>query len=141
MPTLLLSEFGQKYETLSFAVRSSCVAEDSADASAAGQMETVLSVKGNEEVRFCKESIELNNVNLKLIAAVHKCIESAHSARALQYQNEHDSSENGVAVIIQRMVENVAAAGVVFTCDPLTGNPAQVTINVAAGLGEVFIVL
>lgn len=72
---------------------------------------------------------------------MHKCIESAYSARALRYQNEHDSGENGVAVVIQRMVENVAAAGVVFTCDPLTGNPSQVTINVAAGLGEVFVFL
>ena len=41
-----------------------------------------------------------------------------------------------MSVVIQEMV-NADAAGVMFTADPLTGNPFEILINADYGLGEV----
>jgi phosphoenolpyruvate synthase/pyruvate phosphate dikinase len=44
-----------------------------------------------------------------------------------------------MAVVVQEMVR-ADAAGVLFTCDPVTVNPAYMHISCNAGLGEVCIV-
>ena len=41
-----------------------------------------------------------------------------------------------MAVVVQEMVES-EASGVLFTRDPLTGNPGIITVNANYGLGEV----
>jgi phosphohistidine swiveling domain-containing protein len=102
------------------AVRSSAVAEDLADASFAGQYETVLDVVGPNALR----------------EAIRRVRDSASSARAQGYSASPElSGPGGMAVLVQRMLEP-AAAGVAFTADPVTGRRDEVVITAARGLGE-----
>src|SRR5260221_12434764 len=103
-----------------FAVRSSAVAEDLADASFAGQYKTVLNVHGADAVR----------------EAIRHVRTSAASVRAQQYAAAHGlSGSGGIAVLVQRMLAP-EAAGVAFTADPVTGRRDEVVITAARGLGE-----
>jgi phosphohistidine swiveling domain-containing protein len=109
-----------------FAVRSSATAEDLADASYAGQYETVLNVGLDE-----------------LPDAVRQVVDSAASARVAAYRQAHpqpapadpSGSEAGMAVLVQVMVP-ADAAGVAFTANPLTGARDEVVITAVPGLGE-----
>ncbi len=101
------------------AVRSSGVAEDLADASYAGQYETVLDVLGADT----------------LIDAVRQCWASAFSQRIKKYHREH--GKGGVprmALLVQRMI-HPDAAGVAFTMNPVTGDD-EVVVSAVKGLGE-----
>lgn len=101
------------------AVRSSGLAEDSATASFAGQLETVLGARGPDEV----------------LAAVRSCAASPHMNRARGYREHLDLDDEPAApVLVQRLVE-ADHAGVLFTRDPRTGADA-VMINASWGLGE-----
>jgi phosphohistidine swiveling domain-containing protein len=98
-----------------FAVRSSAIAEDGADHSFAGMYETVLDVAPAD-----------------LPAAVDRCLGSATAARAAAY----DPGDGvAMAVLIQRMVRP-AAAGVVLTADPVTGDRQTCVVTAVRGLGE-----
>jgi pyruvate,water dikinase len=102
------------------AVRSSAVAEDLADASFAGQYETILDVRGPDALRDA----------IRLVRA------SAVSARAEHYAAAHQlTGEGGIAVLVQRMLAP-EAAGVAFTADPVTGRRDEAVITAARGLGE-----
>ena len=101
------------------AVRSSGLVEDSATASFAGQLETVLGVTGVDEV----------------IAAIRRCGASAEAPRARSYAARVGApSESRVPVIVQRLIA-ADVAGVVFTRDPRSGADV-VVIDSAWGLGE-----
>jgi rifampicin phosphotransferase len=102
------------------AVRSSAAAEDLADASFAGQYETILGVRGAEE----------------LLDAIRRCQESAQAARVEQYRAGRAVSVDArMGVVVQRML-SPEAAGVAFTANPLTGARTEVVITAARGLGE-----
>ncbi|UVY84622.1 PEP-utilizing enzyme [Brachybacterium sp. NBEC-018] len=103
------------------AVRSSATAEDLEDASFAGQQETFLGVRGEEE----------------LLRAVRGCWASLWSARALVYRARRgiDPAEVSLAVVLQAMVE-AEAAGVLFTANPATGRRQETVVSAAWGLGE-----
>jgi phosphoenolpyruvate synthase/pyruvate phosphate dikinase len=79
------------------AVRSSATAEDLADASFAGQLDTLLNIEGDEE----------------LVAAIEKCWASLDSERAVAYRKAYatDPDAIGMAVVVQRMVQPRAAGG------------------------------
>jgi rifampicin phosphotransferase len=101
------------------AVRSSGVNEDLPNSSFAGQYETVLGVRGKEE----------------LIEAVKKCWNSQFGKRAIEYGQNHSSGPNGdMAVLIQKLVR-ADSSGVAFTRNPLTGANEVVT-NAIQGLGD-----
>ncbi len=105
------------------AVRSSAVGEDSADASFAGQFETLLNVQGAAAIR----------------AAVEHCLASAAAPRVEAYRNGvHVQGEVRMAVLVQRMVD-ATTAGVIFTADPVTGQRDRVVINAVPGLGEALV--
>ncbi len=105
------------------AVRSSAMGEDSADASFAGQFETVLRVEGVPAVR----------------EAVERCLASTAGARVEAYRNGMNAQgEVSMAVVVQRMVD-AAAAGVIFTADPVTGQRDRIVINAVPGLGEALV--
>jgi rifampicin phosphotransferase len=108
-------------ESLPVAVRSSATAEDLPGMSFAGQQESYLNVHGHAS----------------LLDAVKRCWASHWTARAIGYRARHNIAPQDVslAVVVQRLVP-AEAAGVMFTVDPLTGSPDQVTINAAWGLGE-----
>ncbi len=101
------------------AVRSSGVAEDLPDASFAGQYETVLGVEGVDAIA----------------AAVKRCWASRTSERARAYAPSDARAQQGMAILIQRLVR-ADAAGVAFTADPLTGDREVVVIEAVRGLGE-----
>ena len=80
----------------SVAVRSSACAEDSEAASFAGQQETYLHVRGEEQV----------------VSRIRDCWASFFSERALFYRSRKGSLEDlGIAVVIQRMVDPAHGAG------------------------------
>jgi pyruvate,water dikinase len=117
------AEIADAYERLGggpVAVRSSATAEDLPDASFAGQLDTFLNVTGSAE----------------LIAAVRKCWDSLHSARATAYRAARDIDHANVqmAVVVQRMIDP-AVAGVLFTANPLTGRRTEMLVDAAPGLG------
>ena len=101
-----------------FAVRSSGIAEDGAKASFAGMYESVLNVSADE-----------------LAAATDRSISSAGAARVAAYTPAGNGTDGRLAVIIQRMVAP-AAAGVVLTADPITGDRESTVISAVRGLGD-----
>ncbi|MBR2255584.1 MAG: hypothetical protein IJ856_07260, partial [Candidatus Methanomethylophilaceae archaeon] len=102
-----------------FAVRSSAVAEDLADASFAGQQDTFLNVRRGDVLRM-----------------ILTCWASYWNARAMKYR--HDASKDhlsqGMAVVVQKMVRS-DISGVMFTADPVTGED-RIVIEASWGLGE-----
>ena len=97
------------------AVRSSSTAEDTEEASFAGQYRTVLNVAGGPA----------------LIAAARGCRDSAAAAEG--YARAVGAAAGRMAVLVQRMVEP-RAAGVVFTEDPR--DTSALVVEARAGLGE-----
>ncbi len=106
------------------AVRSSATAEDVPDASFAGQQETYLWVKGEDD----------------LIRYVLKCWSSLYTPRAIAYRatKGFDHYEVSIAVVVQKMV-NSRSSGVMFTLNPTNGDESQVVIESAWGLGEAIV--
>jgi pyruvate,water dikinase len=130
IPHTLVDQIAQAYHLLasrvgmrdpSVAVRSSAVDEDGDVDSFAGQHETYLNVSGVDAI----------------IAAVQRCMESAHAPRALAYRRERGRSTEHVrlAVLIQQQIVSDVSA-VVFSANPLIGLCDDVVINASWGLGE-----
>lgn len=102
------------------AVRSSACAEDSSDASYAGQQETYLFVETLEEV----------------MEKVVECWLSFFSDRAIFYrEHKGDLEDIAIAVVVQQMVD-ATKAGVMFTVDPVNHRKDRVVIEAARGIGE-----
>ena len=102
------------------AARSSATAEDLPDASFAGQQETVLNIRGVEN----------------LLKGVQVCWASLYGARAIYYRAKQgfDHHTVNIAVVVQRLVPS-EKAGVMFTSHPVTGEPLAI-IEGSWGLGE-----
>ncbi len=102
------------------AVRSSAVGEDSQDATFAGQQETYLWVRGVEHV--CD--------------AVRDCWVSLYSPPAISYRLRlgDPTRPPAMGVTVQLMVD-AEVSGVMFTCNPVSGDPSMVAINASWGLG------
>jgi len=102
------------------AVRSSATTEDLVDASFAGQQETFLNIKGNEQ----------------LIESVKKTFASLFTARAIFYRQKkgfaHEQSY--LAVVIQKMID-AEKSGVMFSKNPLKEDES-ILIEAVWGLGE-----
>lgn len=111
-------------EDAAFAVRSSATAEDLPATSFAGQHDTYLNVRGTGAV----------------LHEVRRCWASLFTERAVAYRARnriaHDAAR--MAVVVQRMVAP-AAAGVMFTADPVTSNRRVVTVEASFGLGEALV--
>ncbi|MDG1729467.1 MAG: phosphoenolpyruvate synthase [Algibacter sp.] len=105
------------------AVRSSATAEDLPDASFAGQHETYLNVKGDEE----------------LLKAVKKCFASLYTNRAIKYREDKGFQHHTIAlsVGVQLMVRSdKASSGVGFTIEPESGFDNVILLSGVWGLGE-----
>ena len=65
-----------------------------------------------------------------------RCWASLYSPQAIEYRRRLaiPADDVAMAVVVQRLVP-AAAAGVLFTIDPLTGDPSQITIEATFGLG------
>jgi len=106
------------------AVRSSATAEDLPEASFAGQQDTFLNVQGTDAV----------------LEATRQCWASLWTARAIGYRMKQRIDQNAVqlAVVVQLLVP-AEAAGILFTVDPMTGDPDKAVISAAWGLGEAIV--
>lgn len=111
----------QHGDDLPVAVRSSAAAEDSTDASYAGQFRTFLGASGIEEV----------------LAQVQQCWNAASDLRVSSYRasRQHEPTDTGMAVIVQELVD-ARVAGVLFTQHPRTGDRSLIVIESSYGLGE-----
>ncbi len=105
-------------DEVAVAVRSSALGEDSAEATFAGQQDTYLWVRGIDAV--CD--------------AVTKCWASLHSAEAVSYRERFGVENPAMGVTIQLMVD-AAVSGVMFTCNPVSGDRSMIAINASWGLG------
>jgi len=105
------------------AVRSSATAEDSSDASWAGELETYLNTT---------EKTLLKNVKL--------CWSSLFTPRAIFYRHEKDliKTKVSVAVVVQGMVDS-EISGITFTVHPVTQDKNQMIIEAGYGLGEAIV--
>lgn len=99
------------------AVRSSALDEDGAQASLAGQHRTLLGVP-----------------SAGLVEAVAAVVRSARAPGALAYRRRLGLGPARMGVVVQRLVDAVAA-GVAFTIDPVTGAD-EVVVEATWGLGE-----
>jgi pyruvate,water dikinase len=125
MPAEIAAEIGQGFKALNaeyVAVRSSATAEDLETASFAGQQDTLLNITGTQRV----------------IAAIRSCWASLYSPRAILYRAQRPELATGdlaMAVVVQVLVP-ARVAGVMFSANPQTGDPAEVVIEGSWGLGE-----
>ena len=117
-------EMERRYgKNVDVAVRSSATAEDLPTASFAGQQETYLNVRGEEE----------------LLGKVMECFASLFTDRAISYRVDKgfDHLKVYLSVGVQKMVRSdLACSGVVFSIDTESGFEDVVYINGAYGLGE-----
>lgn len=107
-------------DDMSVAVRSSATAEDSIDASFAGEFETWIDVVGADDV----------------LEHVHRCYASVYAARVLTYLGEKDIDPRAVemAVVVQKTVRS-RCAGVMFTISPASGDRSKIVLEATWGLG------
>ena len=129
VPDSLRAEIASHYAELALAsgvqsppvaVRSSAVGEDGQDATFAGLQESYLWVRGTEHV--CD--------------AVRDCWVSLYSPPAISYRARlaRGSDAPAMGVTVQLMVD-AEVSGVMFTCNPVSGDPSMVAINASWGLG------
>lgn len=104
---------------LTVAVRSSSIAEDSADKSFAGEHDTYLWVDGAEEVD----------------RRLRECWASLITSRAVAYRGDAEPTDLAMAVVVQQMAP-ARAAGVFMTLNPVNGDRSKLMIESVLGLGE-----
>lgn len=110
-------------EEISLAVRSSATAEDSPEASFAGQNESYLNISGDDA----------------LLDAYKRCLASNFTDRSIHYKhdNHFDFFKVFLSVVVMKMVRSdIGASGVMFSLDTETAFKDVVFINAALGLGE-----
>jgi phosphoenolpyruvate synthase/pyruvate phosphate dikinase len=122
VPDALAEEIARRYAELGeppVAVRSSALGEDSQEATFAGQQETYLWVRGPDHV--CD--------------AMRDCWISLYGSPAIAYRARLGAGgETAMGVAVQTMVD-AEISGVMFTCNPVSGDPSMVAINASWGLG------
>nr|WP_232330896.1 PEP/pyruvate-binding domain-containing protein [Thermoactinomyces sp. CICC 10521] len=124
IPVRLAEQIVQAWEKVgkeyAYAVRSSATAEDLPAASFAGQQDTFLNIRGQDE----------------LLRHVRKCWASLFTDRAISYRSKNgfDHRQVYLSVVVQRMV-NPEISGIMFTADPASGNRQIISIDAGFGLG------
>lgn len=112
----LLIDFLQPSALSPFVVRSSAIGEDSAQASAAGQYETILNVTSQQG----------------LLEAIAQVQASYHHPAAVQYRRDLGAKDAAMAVLIQPQVQSVFS-GVAFSRDPMAQQGDAVVIEALSG--------
>jgi len=116
----LKDEYG---DDVSLAVRSSATAEDSPEASFAGQNDSYLNISSEAD----------------LLDAYKRCLASNFTDRSIHYKydNGFDYFKVYLCVVVMKMVRSdIGASGVMFSLDTETGFRDVVFITGALGLGE-----
>ncbi|MCP4543420.1 MAG: hypothetical protein GY832_40425 [Chloroflexi bacterium] len=98
---------------VAFAVRSSAMNEDSVQASFAGEFETVLNVRTDEDIRKAIQTVHHSRQNER--------VQAYSEAKGL-------STEHEIAVVIQQLV-HAESSGVLFPANPITGQRDQAMVS------------
>jgi len=114
-----LLEYLQPSDTNPLVVRSSAIGEDSQQASAAGQYDSILHVITQQD----------------LLAAINQCQASYDAPAAVQYRRDRGLPEAAMAVLIQKQVRGVFS-GVAFSRDPITQQGDAVVIEALPGSAQ-----
>jgi pyruvate,water dikinase len=125
LPADLVAEITDGYRALGggpVAVRSSATMEDSAEASFAGLHDSYLGVRDVPGV----------------LDAIRGCWASLDNDESVSYRRRLGLRDVAMAVVVQRMVRP-RAAGVMFTCSPVTGDRSVVAIEATWGLGSALV--
>lgn len=102
-----------------FAVRSSALHEDQLDKSAAGLHSSFINVRDERDV----------------FDAIKGCWMSLYQQEVIQYMFRLEAVDDGaVGVMLQELVP-ADSSGVLFTANPMTGDPNEFVINSTYGLG------
>jgi rifampicin phosphotransferase len=105
---------------VALAVRSSGVGEDLAEASFAGQYETVLDVRGGDAVTD----------------ALRRCLVSAQTRHVAAYRAEVAIGAAAPMAVLVQVLVSPDVAGVAFSANPVTGDRDQVLVSAVRGLGD-----
>ena len=119
----LQEEYG---EQVGLAVRSSGTAEDLPTASFAGQQETFLNIRGEQD----------------LLGACRKCFASLFTGRSVHYRVDQgfDQFQVALSIAVMKMVRSdLASSGVLFTLDTESGFRDVVFVTGTYGLGETIV--
>ena len=125
VPQAVAEEIADRYaelgggEEVAVAVSSSALGEDSEEATFAGQQESYLWVRGAHEV----------------VDAVRDCWVSLYSPQAISYRARMAASTAAAMGVTVQLMADAAVSGVMFTCNPLSGDPSMVAVNASWGLG------
>ena len=101
-----------------FAIRSSGIGEDSQDKSWAGVFDSYLYVESHDIVPY-----------------IHKVVSSLDSNRYSKYSSQGGVEIDGMAVIVQEMVD-ADYAGVSFTTSPIENDHKVALVEIVKGVGE-----
>ncbi|MFM2063325.1 MAG: hypothetical protein RLZZ507_2995 [Cyanobacteriota bacterium] len=112
----MLIDFLQPSSLSPLVVRSSAIGEDSEQASAAGQYETVLNVTNKQELE----------------TAIAQVQASYNHPAAVQYRRDLGAKDAAMAVLIQPQVQSVYS-GVAFSRDPIVQQGDAVVIEAVSG--------
>jgi phosphohistidine swiveling domain-containing protein len=107
-------------ESTACAVRSSAIGEDSVQASFAGQFETVLDVRGEEEIRDAIRTVRRSRCGAR--------VQQYSRAKGIDVPRE-------VAVVVQRMAP-AELSGLLFSADPISGSRMRMVGSYVRGLGD-----
>jgi phosphoenolpyruvate synthase/pyruvate phosphate dikinase len=126
MPEEIKKEIQKNFKKLDakfVAVRSSATAEDGAEATWAGQLESYL-----------------NTTEKTLLENVQKCWASLFTPRAIFYRFEKKLHKQkiSVAVVIQKMIQS-EISGIAFSVHPVTEDYNQMIIEAGFALGEAIV--
>ncbi len=115
---------GETAPAIPVAVRSSATAEDLPSASFAGQQDTYLNVRGDDD----------------LLDHVRQCWASLWTARAVTYRTKQgfDHMRVGLAVVVQAMIAS-EVSGILFTANPVNNRRDEAVVNASWGLGEAIV--
>jgi len=117
-----LDEVADAYRALgepAVAVRSSALGEDSAETTFAGLQDTYLWVQGADAV----------------CAAVRDCWASLANPEAVAYRERMGIEGKPAMGVTVQLMADAAVSGVMFTCNPVSGDPSTVAVNASWGLG------
>jgi pyruvate,water dikinase len=118
-----VEEIADAYRALgepAVAVRSSAIGEDSAETTFAGLQDTYLWVEGVDRVR----------------AAARDCWASLDNPEAVAYRKQMGIEDKPAMGLTVQLMVDAAVSGVMFTCNPVSGDPSTVSVNASWGLGQ-----
>jgi pyruvate,water dikinase len=117
---LLLNDIRKSNADAKFAIRSSAFSEDNAQASFAGEFESVLNIEADKDIH----------------EAIYTVFKSRESERVKSYSSVKGMEiMHQIAIVVQLMVQS-EISGVLFTSDPITGSYTSMIGNYVYGLGE-----